>query len=382
MIKTDICILGINPHSIGLCLLAKHYGLSTVLVDQHPLHNYPLSEPWLNQPRLEPISIDAISGLNVPELEEYKLSRFLNLPDIDIDSLEECNDYCTIKQFNAYVHTLLSKLESSGYVEVIKDGIETISNKYLITQKGERISSIANVICTDSKYREPYYSEFQQHKYTNVINPYKESIEDIENKKVLILGSEEEHLASLVYLAQKGNHIIWSLSKPYKVSKFDIPSIYEWGDKSALGPYFRDNVKDITLRMRYIQSAMNWGPSITNTYESLITPLIEEGLIQVIYEPNSNTSSIREYGSIVDHILICTNTPIYIRDIPYLHKPLEHPKNPLYPLLNEDLSDSNGIYYSGHLATLEDGLRQTSLISSGITAGHILEQIVSKYNDR
>lgn len=375
MINTDIAILGINPKSICVAILAKYYGLNTVLIDTEPLKDYPLNLLLGDYIRREPIINDVLSGLDIPELNSYRLTTFLQItPDSSFK-------YCTHKQFNAYLHFLLSQLESSGYVQVIKEDIKSISNKGPITLTNNLISSKATVISKDFIYLPKLPLEWCAVPVKgSVLNPYTNSLQQIHNQKVVIWGTDEYQLLSVLYLGSHDNLITWIIDKPYKITLFDVPSSEEWGDKSALGSYYSNELKDIGVRNRYIQSVSNWQPSLFPEHEEKINELIKTGRLLILDKINTPISIIKSEVTKGTCFIPLPKRFITIKDIPYITKPATYLADSLFPLLNNNFKDTNGIYYIGYLSSRLDGLRQLSNIVNGQTSDLILKDIQNNHD--
>lgn len=375
MINTDIAILGINPKSICIALLAKYYGLNTVLIDKEPLKDYPLDFALGDYIRREPINFDVLSGIDIPELNQYKLSTFLQT------NSEDSHNNCTHKQFNAYLHFLLSQLESSGYVQIIKEGIKSVSNKGPVVLTNNLISSKATVICNEFVYLPKLPIEWCSVPVNgSVLNPYTNSLKDVHNQKVIIWGTDEYQLLSVLYLGAQDNLITWIIDKPYKITTSDVPSEEEWGEKNALGSYYSNELKDIGVRNRYIQSVHNWQPSVYSNHAEKINELVNTGRLLILDRVNTSVSVIKSEVNKGTCFIPVPKRFINIKDIPYITKPASYSIDPLFPLLNNNFMDTNKIYYIGYLSSRLDGLRQLSNIVNGLTGNLILQDIQNNHD--
>lgn len=358
MITTDLIIVGLNPHSIGLTILAKYCGLNSVVIDSSYLDYYPIT-PLFDYTRREEINIDVLSSIDIPlDLEQYKLSRFLGYASTE----------CTYKHYHAYIHFLVSQLEMSGYVKFIKEDVILISKNSVTTSSEKRLSSKAVVICKE-------YSSISS-SIVNIepLNIYSHEVNNIQDSSICIWGSNDYQLIALLHLLSQGNRVKWVLDKEYKVTQLALPSETEWGYKNAYSNYYKDSIKDLSIQQHYIKSVTKWQPSISPIQELYIHKYVENNTLQIIYKSNTPISNIKESISSCNY-LVSGRELLSIKDIPYLKKPLSHKLEPQYPYLNPTFMDTEGIYYMGNLASRLDGLRQTSLVSIGITAQAILKDI-------
>ena len=374
MINTDITILGVNLKSICMALLAKYYGFNTTLIDTEPLKDYPLNPVIGNYIRREPIFSDIFGNIDLPDLTQYRLSNFLQL------TLETNYQYCTHKQFNAYAHFLLSQLKDSGYVQVIQEGIKSISNKGPITLSDNLIVSKATVICTEYIHLPKLPIDWCAVPANGiVVDTYIDSIKDISNQKVVVWGTDESQILSILYLGSRDNLVTWVIDKPYRVTLFDVPSEEEWGHKNAQGSYYATALKDNGIRDRYIQSVNKWQPSIHPTHEKEINKLIEVGKLLIIDKVHTPTSIIKSHVSEGTYFLPVPKRFITIKDIPYTVKPATYSTDSLFPLLNNNFMDTNKVYYMGYLSSRLDGIRQVSNIVNAQTGNLILQDIQNNY---
>lgn len=358
MITADLIIVGLNPHSIGLTILAKYYGLSSIVIDSSYLDYYPIT-PLFNYTRREEIDIDVLSSLDIPlDLEQYRLNKFLGYAPIE----------CTYKQYHAYIHFLVSQLEMSGYIRFIKEDVVLISKNNVTTSSDKRFSSKAVIICKEySSINNPLIN-------IEPLNIYSHEVDNIQDSSICIWGGDDYQLVALLHLLSQGNRVKWILDREYKVTQLALPSDAEWGHKNAYSNYYRDSIKDLSIQQYYIKSINKWQPSISHIQQSYVNKYIESNTLQIRYRSNTPISNIKEFISSCNY-LVTSRELLSIKDIPYWKKPLPHKLEPQYPYLSTNFTDTEGIYYMGNLASRLDGPRQTSLVSIGITAQAILKDI-------
>lgn len=376
--RADISIVGLSPSTLGLCILAKHIGLTVCVIDPFPFLYFP-TFPYLdNYLRREPISMDVLTGVENDDFHSYRLNTFLRFPTY-ASNPQTCEEYCSHKQYNTYIHFLVEQLKASGYVYFIEEGVSFIRSNNIVLSGGNSIRSNSVVIASRFIHRPTLPAEINIQNKAVSLDPFKDSVEDITQKTIVVWGTDEYQLITLLQLASSNNHITWIINKPYKETQYEFPSYKEWGEKSVYESYFNKELQGDKAKQGYIDAVNNWQPSITPKHKSLLDDYLREGRIKLVYRNEVSSSAVKDLVIRANYTLPIPYRHIELSDIPFYTKSLPNPNNELFPLLNPNFSDTQGIYYMDYLATYFDGPRQTSTIVCGTTANTILQDIL-KHN--
>jgi len=366
-----IAIVGAGPRGLSVTLYALYKGHKVTLIDPLPLHTWTSDYLIEDLEMRSPLTFDLVTYLE--ELQEFNLSKYLdyNLPFTNSQAaIESCNIKVKRKDFCSYLEWVLSYLINKK-IKLIKQTVVSVEGNTVNLANGKFIKGDAVVFCTGYKGKDNIPNWI---KNTNLkdklvkLNTVLQKPEDYFNKKWLVLGSGQGAAEQVNYFSSdlKGE-VTWVIKKEPKVNQYPAPNYREWGTKSALGSYYRslNTYKD---RLDYLFKVKQWQPSIT--------PYIAAKL----KDTNFNKVIVRDYSEVInaeiDYISLVTglipnssslpvevNTNSYIANFPDITDTFKVN----YPNANW--------YVSGILATAYDGPRQHSLISAGITAKEIIEDI-------
>ncbi len=334
-----INIIGLGPRGLAVALYALSRGIEVRAYDPQPLHGW--SNATIPDLRMRsPITFDLATYLD----EDYTLANYLGTTTITNtqQDIEADNRRCDRSTFEKYLQHCLSL--------AIKQGLDLIPEKVLKVNPDEH-----TVIATGDRlgYRLPTWlthSEVYPLSYYLQIN--------IQSHRILVVGSGQGAAEAVAYLSLN-NQVIWSKKKSI-IDEYPAPSYRHWKGLSALGPYYRSLSSD-SSRLRYLQRVKAWGPSITPHIASILS------------ERNFSTIDvIRSSSDIPDVDYICVATgykPILGVDVEYTSHLMGLPK------VESGFRLNNKTYVTGPAAILYDGPRQNSLISAGITARDIINQV-------
>lgn len=366
-----ITIVGAGPRGLSTALYALHRGHKATLIDSLPLHTWTSDYLIEDLEMRSPLTFDLVTYLE--ELQKFSLNNYLqyNLPFTNNQaSIEACNIKVKRKDFCSYLEWVLQYLLDNK-IKLVKQTVVSVEGNIVNLANGKSIKGDAVVFCTGYKGKDNIPNWI---KNTNLkdklikLNNVLQKPEDYCNKKWLVLGSGQGSAEQVNYFSSKlTGDVTWVVKKEPKVNQYPAPNYKEWGTKSALGSYYKSltNYKD---RLDYLGKVKQWQPSIT---PYIARKLKDTNFKKVIVKDYSEVNNMEvDYISLVAGLVpslnslpLEVNTNAYIANFPDITNKFKLN----YP-------DAN-YYVSGILATTYDGPRQHSLISAGITAKEIIEDI-------
>ena len=369
-----INIIGGGPRGLSVALYAIYKGHTVNLIDPSPTHTWSQQSLISDLEMRSPLSFDLVTFL--PELQHFSLAKYLGI-DFPIlttqNEVENNNTPVSRVQFCNYLNYIYTGLKNSInlYFKLAKNVIE---NKVILEDNTE-IQGDAVVFCIGhtGENKDPNWilDSFHTDKRIKLSQVLINSNEYL-NKNWLVVGSGQGAAETVRYLATLKGKVTWSTNKVLKVYQYPAPDHLLWGSKSALGSYYRSltNYKDKGL---YLSKVKQWQPSITPYINNQLN-LVKDSFNIINLNQYTDLSSINyDYlilnngvkPSIKSLPIMSTTVPsnMYLADFPYINKSFK---------LN--IPNCNW-YVSGILAIGFDGPRQASIISSGLTAKEIIQDI-------
>lgn len=370
-----ITIVGAGPRGLAVALYAIHKKISVTLIDPNPLETWSSTQVISNLEMRSPITFDLVTGLE--ELKHFRLSNYLG-KDIpfykDQYSLENNTEKTNRFEFYNYLEYVYQFIKSE--VEIIKKKVINVKNNLVTLEDMSTVISDAVIFCLgqQGKISIPNWLEnlkgYKRVNLSEVLN----NPEDYKNKQSLVVGSGQGAAEVVNYLIDLQNFVYWGINKKHKIYQYPTPDCKSWGNSSALGEYYSTLTDDVT-RLNYLEKVKKWQPSIT--------PYIYSKLKSVRnYYEEIYLDSFKFLSSLnIDFVILSAGVKPSIKTIP---TDIEIPTNPYLPEFPEiksnfkiNMSDNSKWYVSGILAMAYDGPRQGSLISAGMTAKNIIENIIN-----
>lgn len=368
-----ITIIGAGPRGLSTALYALHKGHTVNLIDPDPLHTWNTNYIISNLQMRSPVTFDLVTYIE--ELQDFSLANFLNIP-YTFTSKQCIIEFNNIKvsrsHFSSYLQFILKKITSK--INLIKKKVIDVIENNVYLNDSTIIKSDAVVFCIG------YTGKLNIPKWLNSTNLSKSiiSLNTIlsnkniyKDKKWLVIGSGQGAAEITEYLCNLNGYVNWVTNNPIKVYQYPAPDIKLWGKKSALGDYYRSLNNSID-KVNYLKKVKKWQPSIT--------PYIDHKLKQV--NNKYKILHLNNYTDILnlefDYIVLATGLNPSIASLPTSIKIPSNSFNTIFPNITQGfkLNVPNCDWYvSGILATFYDGPRQHSLISSGLTAKEIINNI-------
>jgi hypothetical protein len=366
-----IGIVGSGPRALSIAIYAQHLGKKVTLIDPQPLSAWKTPKILPDLEMRSPITFDLVTFLG-EDFSAWRLDKFLGTPYTytSQQEAEACPCFLNRKEFLSYLEHVLGRLVSRG-ASLITQGAIAVGRNWVRLADKSLLEFDAVVIANGSNSigKVPTWISKTQH-YEKLI-----STEEVVNKQpqdslYVVVGSGQAAGEYVSYIAQ-ANRVFWLTNKDYRIDQYPSPTYKEWGPKSALGSYYREFHGDSSLQEQYLKGVKTWQPSIT---PSLHKELEErsDSITEIRVE------SVREVNQIMDdadQILICTGFKSSLKATPMLNAIQALPSDPNFPLLLSGFRSTSGLYFTGQLALRYDGPRQASVISAGLTAKEILEDI-------
>lgn len=367
----NITIIGTGPRGLSIALYALYKNYRVTLIDPNPLHTWTSDYLISDLEMRSPLSFDLVT--HIEELQEFSLANYLKL-NYEFTSnqtiIESNKTKVTRKQFCSYLQWIYSYLQDK--ITIVKQTVVDVQNNKVYLDNNTTIESAAIVFCTgyQGKPNIPNWLANtnlldKQIKLPTVLQDKNNYL----NKKWLVVGSGQGAAETVEYLCTLFSNVTWAVNKKAKVSQYPAPIYSQWGSKSALGDYYKKltNYKD---KLDYLKKVKQWQPSIT--------PYISDKLKQVSYQ----TLEVNSYNDIsnlyVDYVVLAAGITPSVSSLPTSTVIPTNPYLPNFPNITANfkinLPNCNW-YVSGILATAYDGPRQHSLISAGLTAKEIIEDI-------
>lgn len=364
-----ITVVGAGPRGLSVALYALHKQHKVTLIDPLPLHTWTSNYLIEDLEMRSPVTFDLVTFIE--ELQEFSLFRYLGyaLSFSNIQStIEACDIKVTRKEFCDYLNWIYTYISKKA--KIIKQTVVSVEGNNVKLSNGKLVKGEAIVFCTGYKGKENNPSWLSKTNFsnkrirlTNVLN----SPNDYINKKWLVIGSGQGAAEQVNYFSSLKGDVYWAVKKIPKVNQYPAPNYQLWGSKSALGDYYR-RLTNYKERLNYLAKVKQWQPSITPYISS---KLQSANYKQIIVKDYSEVNNLE-----VDYVSLASGVTPNINSLPMLV-----PSNPYlanFPDITNHFKinyPNTNWYISGILATAFDGPRQHSLISAGLTAKEIIEDI-------
>lgn len=368
-----ILIIGAGPRALSVAIYALHKGIEPILIDPNPLGS------WLSTPSLpdtlmrSPTSFDLVSFLDRQDFSYWRLDTFLNcvVNYNTQEDIEANTDLVLRTDFTKYLEFCLEAILLRGG-SLVKSRVASFSNKHVRLDTEEVITGDAVVFaigaCTANKV--PVW--VNSNKLYDKLVPLPKT-KSITNSSVAVIGSGQSAAEYALYLLSNGCSITWITEDKYKTTRYPVPTYMDWGPRSALGPYYRSLRGDTSLSESYLASVKQWQPSLTPEVVLALEPYASS-----IHKVDPlNNEEIADSLSSADYIVACTGPNPSIDNIPNNELIHRLPSNTNFPLLINGMRTLSGLYFTGLLAMRFDGTRQGSVVSAGLSAKEIVEDITS-----
>lgn len=375
MVKSGIGIVGSGPRALSVAIYAEALGKKVYLIDPKPFSawEYPNILPDLRM--RSPISFDLVSFLG-EDFKAWRLDSFLGTPYnyISQQDIEASSCQLTRAEFLQYLNYCFNKLISRGVKHVPQSAIALGKDWIRLSDKSVlELEAVVVATGSNSIGKVPSWISRTQH-YEKLLSTQQIVELNPSGKEYAVVGSGQAAGEYVSYLAAN-NKVYWITNKDYKIEQYPAPSFKDWGPKSALGEYYRYFRGDVSLQEAYLKAVKEWQPSITpSLFEDLSKH--SSNIVEIRVESIKDITLLMDR---VDSIVVCTGFKTSIQSSSLLNEVQRLPSDPNFPLLLSGFRSTSGIYFTGQLALRYDGPRQSSLVSAGITAKEILEDIYSVY---
>lgn len=363
-----IIIYGAGPRGLSTCLYLHYLGFKPTLVDSNPISSWSESNILSSVIMRSPSTFDLVTKL--PSLQDFSLSNYLNLKVEYSDKqkdIEADRNFISRKEFCSYLAHILNYLISQG-CGLIQEQVTSISKSSITTTSqtldyDHLIIANGNAGATAKKPTWLHSSSLS----TKLISQ-KESIANPPSSlRVAVVGSGQG-ASEFAYELSKNNNVTWIKTHQHQVYQYPGPGYDLIGYKSVLGDYYRNYVKLDSQRKAYKEYVSRYTPTITPHIAKLIK---SSSITQLI--PNVITSELIDSFDVV--LSICGFQPD-IKTLPLNFEPSLFYSDPRFPYLKDFKMPNTSIYFTGILASMYDGPRQNSIISSGLTSKTIAEDIL------
>jgi hypothetical protein len=376
----EIHILGAGPRGLSVAILALSKGLSVTLIDKDPLSSWHQDNLISDIEMRSPASFDLVSFL--PKYSQFSLTNYLGY-DLQFSSqkeVEECNIKVKRSQFYGYIEFIFNKLLEHPSFTFVSEEVKGISQEHIFTSK-DIIGYQHLVLALGNKFNDikiPLWIKNRDLKFklksaSEVLNSSSEV------RDVLVVGSGQGAAEVAAYLQSHDYNVDWVVNKYPLINKYPLPTYKEWGMRSGLSNYYKKYLSNWNLKANYLKKIKGWQPSIT--------PKIKEELD--IYKPNrilvKSFSDLDKLKSNYDAVICLSG--FYLNKEKLSNFGKVSTEIDLHPYFNNFVNISSnfklkgkrlkGVYTTGILATGYDGPRQNSLISAGITADIIIEDVIN-----
>lgn len=368
-----LCILGNNDRALSLATVAKRKGLDVTIIGK-----YKLAPSLPGEVLRQSINWDLVTGLKRPDFDAWRMDYFL-AKNRNYNSQSDIEEPPFIEKdvWDSYISTCQSMLRANGIKFIEKEVAEFSTNYVRFTDTETlRIQNLC-IALEPMKRTEPLYIEQEEYnKLTSMLWTHPCPT------KILILptGNEDYSMRAAMYLKDQGHEVVYLFNEHEECRHTDypIPSFKEWGERSALGNFYRNYVRDTSTRDSYLRKIEAFMPSVrrevSNNFKRSNCKLLKYNslnsrrtLTQLIKNEQCEYYIDLRAPEHVDLALLPPNDCVLpLRDYPR------------YPIITEGMRSPNGVYYTGALAEHFDGPRQNYILSSGLTSLEIVEDIIRR----
>lgn len=360
-----IAIVGAGPRGLAMALRASLYNYEVIVIDEDPISTWRAPNMLEDIQMRSPISFDLTTLCD--DLNIYSLATFLKIDSkySSQEEVENCNVLCSRYDFINYLKFIYLELSKRKNVKFIFKKAHSISTHY-INCFNEKVFYDYLILCTglsNHKIEYPAYLHNQP-----LINLKQILNKQYTSKYFNVIGSGQQSAEIVEYLARQNLYVNWIQKHTPAIKQYPVPSIKEWGIKSALGPYYSTLTKS-NDKSGYLQEVKKVGPTIT--------PYIALKLEDLNYSIIKPTTT--EYLNKAAHNILALGFKQEIALLPFEFDIAKDCQSVNFPSIDKDFrsSSNQNIYFSGLLSLRFDGPRQGSIISSALTANQIINSILN-----
>ncbi len=361
-------IYGAGPRGLSACLYLHSLGIKPTLIDPNPISSWSESNILSSVIMRSPSTFDLVT--NLPNLQDFSLSNFLDLNVKYSDKqkdIEADRNFISRKEFCSYLTHILNYLINQG-CSLLQEEIISISKSSITTtlqtlEYDHLIIANGNAGATAKKPNWLHSSSLS----TKIISQKEAIVNPPSGVRVAVVGSGQG-ASEFAYELSKNNNVTWIKTHQHLVYQYPGPGYDLIGYKSVLGNYYSNYVKLDSQRKAYKEYVSKYTPTITPHIAKLIE---SSSITQVI--PNIITRELIDSFDVV--LSICGFQPD-IKTLPLNFEASLFYSDPRFPYLRNFKMPNTSIYFTGILASMYDGPRQNSIISSGLTSKTIAEDIL------
>ncbi len=370
----NIVIVGAGPRSLAIALDLVRQGARPTIIDPAPIHTWQAPNIIPDIQMRSPVTFDLVTFRK--ELQNFSLTSFLG-KDIPYTNsqreVEQCEIPVSRRQFCEYLqHTWEYVSAGSNFIQ---EKVISIKESSVVTETQEIAADKVIIATGYTSTLEKMPTWIAETVLRDKIIPLPALIENLPvNQKIAVVGSGQGAAEVVYLLASHLNTVYWCVNHETRVHQYPAPPYSEWKSLTALGPYYR-TLKNSDDQINYLNKVKQWQPTIT--------PYIAEKLKEVagkftqIFPTSSN--NLEDIFKQLDHIVILSGNIPDINLVPFDREIQTNPYIPNFPLLDKGFKiPETNVYFTGLLATTYDGPRQASLISAGITAQEIIQDILDR----
>lgn len=345
----SLIIVGAGPRGLACAIQAINKFDNIYIIDDQPTSSWSSLSTVANFELRSPMSFDLVTYCT-DHSREYSLSSIVLKEDVihyNQQSIEEDSRRLNRVDFYNYLVIVKEMLKAHTNINFIYSKVLNIYNNNVELTNNDKIKFDYLILAQGVKEKLTPTNLKQYKQITNL------DIINNDYQSLLVIGSGQGAYDIASYLYNKGVKVGLYINKLPKVHQYPAPSHVIWPSRSALSNYCA-NLPSTQSKMRYINNVKQWGPSITPNNEYLLTTI-----------PIHLNEDIRDVISKYGNRFICRTgiTPINMLGI----EPTQ--------ITNNFRVKGTNIFVTGPLATLYDGPRVNSIISSSSTAMQIMEEI-------
>ena len=362
----DLAIVGCGPRGLAVLLRAvlKYPRLRVIVIDPNPLSTWSSDYLLSDITMRSPASFDLVTYQK--DMQDYSLIKFLDLEPVhNLQSQIEVEDYnyfCSRAEFKLYLDNIYEEVSNSftycdGVVSNIEEGQIHLFNRQNIKAK--------NIVVATGNLKPKVPLWVEKTKLKRKVEIAGNIDTTSVGKEVVVIGSGQG-AAEYAEFFSRNNNVTWIYKHAFKAYQYPLPDYKKWRIRSGLSDYYRRIISD-NEKSRYLQKIKLWQPTVThNIYYKVIN--------------NDNITRVKEVkpSQYIDTADQCILQAGYEADCKYLPiKDVTRSRfSTNFPEVKEGFKLSlDRVYITGPLALYYDGPRQNSLISCGLTAKEILENI-------
>ena len=345
-----LVIIGAGPRGLAVALRAsRHKDLKVTVVDNSPISTWTFPNMLPDIQMRSPITFDLTTFYS--ELKDYSLPSFLGhrIEAYTQRQVEDSTVYCGRQDFVKYLKFIIAQLKKEG-VCFAKHNVCTISTDKIMCDDGVAINYDYLVMATGRKTQEAKLPIYLRNKVFTTMKTLHD--EPWNNMAINVVGSGQQSAELVDFLCRQKAKVTWIQKHEPKVTQYPVPSMKEWGLRSALGDFYA--TRKYANKPRYLKEVKEWGPTIT--------PFIANKLEGLKYEVLLNPSSTNDINLDSKFILA---TGFYQR-IELLNLDFDIDINPIdgyLPKIEKDFASVShpNIYFTGLFAVKAEDIMEPCL---------------------